>query len=77
MYVGQSAKTGVPADLLVSIDGGATFEAEPVRRQERMPNGQMKTVVVPAEKYTNIRWKVKQPISSLGKQLYSYRVKVK
>jgi len=77
MYVGQSAKTGVPADLLVSIDGGATFEAEPVRRQERMPNGQMKTVIVPAEKYTNLRWNVKQPISGLGKQLYSYRVKVK
>jgi uncharacterized repeat protein (TIGR01451 family) len=76
-YIGRSAKAGVDADLLVSIDGGASFESEPVHRQKRMANGKMQTVVIPAEKYTNIRWKVKQPIQGYGKQLYSYRVKVK
>ncbi|MGB1309680.1 MAG: hypothetical protein ACPG47_00645 [Leucothrix sp.] len=76
-YIGRSAKAGVAADLLVSIDGGANFESEPVRRQKRMANGKMETVVIPAEQYTNIRWKVKQPIQGFGKQLYSYRVKVK
>ena len=76
-YVAGSAKTQVPHSLLVSIDGGATFESEPVRRSKRQANGEMKTYIVPPEKYTNIRWKVAQPISSLGKQLYSYRVKVK
>jgi len=76
-YVGHSAKAGVPSELLVSIDGGATFEREPVRRQQKMPNGVMKTVIIPAEKYTNLRWKVKQPIAALGRQLYTYRVKVK
>ena len=77
MYVGRSARAGVDADLLVSIDGGASFESEPVTRQKRMANGKIETVVIPAEKYTNIRWKVKQPIQGFGKQLYSYRVKVK
>lgn len=75
-YIGRSAKTGVAAELMVSIDGGATFEREPVRRQQKMANGQLKTVIIPPEKYTNVRWNVKQPISSLGRQLYSYRVKV-
>ena len=77
MYIGSSAKAGVDADLVVSIDGGASFESEPVRRQKRMADGKMATVIIPAEKYTNIRWKVKQPIPGFGKQLYSYRVKVK
>ena len=76
-YIGKSAKTAISSDLLVSIDGGATFEREPVRRQEKMANGQMKTVIIPAEKYTNLRWKVKQPIAALGRQLYTYRVAVK
>ncbi|PID46107.1 MAG: hypothetical protein CSB47_05985 [Proteobacteria bacterium] len=76
-YVPDSAKTGVASELLVSIDGGATFEREPVRRQQKMANGQLKTVIIPPEKYTNLRWKVKQPIAALGRQLYSYRVKVK
>ena len=77
MYIGRSAKAGVDADLVVSIDGGASFESEPVRRQQLGPDGKMQTVIIPAEKYTNIRWKVKQPIQGFGKQLYSYRVKVK
>lgn len=76
-YVGRSAKAGVASELLVSIDGGATFEREPVRRQQKMPNGQVKTIIIPAEKYTNLRWKVKQPIAPLGRQLYTYRVSVK
>lgn len=76
-YVANSASTAIASDLLVSIDGGATFEREPVRRQMKMPNGQMKTVIIPAEKYTNVRWNVKQPIQPNGNQLYAYRVKVK
>lgn len=76
-YIANSAKTGIQSELLVSIDGGATFESEPVRRQQKMPNGQMATVIIPPERYTNVRWKVKQPIAALGRQLYSYRVKVK
>jgi len=76
-YIGRSARTRTPSELMVSIDGGRTFEREPVRRKERLADGSTRTVVIPAERYTNIRWNVKQPIAGLGRQAYTYRVKVK
>lgn len=75
-YLANTAATKVTAQRLVSIDGGQTFEEEPVKRQQKMADGKMKTVIIPAEKYTHIRWKANDSLDSQGHQQYSYRVKV-
>jgi len=61
---------------LVSIDGGKTFEKEPVTRQKKMADGTVKKVVIAADKYTHIRWKASDALVSKGQQQYTYRVKV-
>jgi uncharacterized repeat protein (TIGR01451 family) len=75
-YLANTAKTKVNSARLVSIDGGKTFEKEPVKRQQKMANGKVKTVVIPASKYTHIRWTANSPLNASGKQVYTYRVKV-
>ena len=75
-YLANTAVTKVTAQRLVSIDGGKTFEKEPVKRQKRMPDGSLKTVIIPANKYTHIRWKANDALVSKGQQQYTYRVKV-
>ena len=75
-YIANSSNTRIQSKLLVSIDAGKSFEQEPVTRQKKMPNGKMKTVVIPAEKYTHVRWK---PVKGLGageQQRYHFRVQV-
>lgn len=75
-YLANTATTGVSAKRLVSIDGGKTFEAEPVKRQQKMADGTIKTVVISAAKYTHIRWKAGDALLSKDQQHYTYRVKV-
>ena len=75
-YLANTASTQVSAMRLVSIDGGKTFEKEPVKRQQKMADGTLKTVVIPATKYTHIRWKASDTLVSKGQQQYTYRVKV-
>ena len=77
-YLPATAATDVSASFLVSIDGGETFEREPVIRTVTQSNGEVVEVVVPAEQYTHVQWKAESPIgSSGGKQFYRYRVRVK
>lgn len=75
-YLANTAATQVAAERMVSIDGGKTFEKEPVKRQQKMADGSVKTVVIPASKYTHIRWKANDTLVSKGQQQYTYRVKV-
>jgi uncharacterized repeat protein (TIGR01451 family) len=75
-YLANTATTGVSAMRLVSIDGGKTFEKEPVKREKKMADGRVKTVVISASKYTHIRWKASDTLVSKGQQQYTYRVKV-
>ncbi len=75
-YLAKSSQTQVKSEVLVSIDGGKTYEREPVKRMQVMADGSKKMVVIPAEKYTHIRWKTKSALQPGGKQLFSYRVKV-
>ncbi|CAA6824148.1 MAG: Unknown protein [uncultured Thiotrichaceae bacterium] len=76
-YLGKTASTQIPSNFLVSIDGGKTYEKTPVTRQVKNNAGKMETVVVAAEKYTHLRWRVSNSLKAGGKQLYTYRVKVK
>lgn len=76
-YQANSAKTAVQANLLVSIDGGKTFEAEPVKRKVRNAKGQEEVKIIPPSEYTHLRWKSNEKLASKASQLFAYRVKVK
>jgi len=75
-YVGRSAHTKSKAAMKVSIDGGKTFEDEPVKRKKTLQDGSVKMVVVPTNQYTHIRWEAKDALASGNKHVYHYRVKV-
>ena len=75
-YVGQSAYTKIKSNLQVSIDGGKTFEKEPVKREKTMPNGSVETVIIPTSQYTHIRWTANDALTSGSQHVYNYRVKV-
>ncbi len=76
-FIGDSHSADVPALFEVSIDGGESFEAEPVVRVETQSDGTQKEVVVPPEQYTHVRWVASEELASEGgKHSYSYRVSV-
>lgn len=75
-YVKRSAQTKIKSTLQVSIDGGKTFEKEPVKRKKTMADGSVKTVIIPAKQYTHVRWQANKALKSGGKHVYNYRVKV-
>jgi len=75
-FIGDSAITKVSHDFLVSIDYGKTWEKEPVKRVEKLKNGKEKTIIIPPEKYTNVRWLSNDPIKPNSIQTYIYRVKI-
>jgi len=61
----------------VSIDGGETFESEPVTRIESQADGSQKEVIIPPALYTHIRWAVEDALEGEGgEQNYAYRVVV-
>jgi uncharacterized repeat protein (TIGR01451 family) len=74
-FIGNSAKTDISHDFVVSIDHGKTWEKEPVKRVKKMSNGKQKTVVIPPEQYTNVKWLSNDPIKPKSIQQYIYRVK--
>lgn len=78
VYLSDSANAKQVASLRVSIDGGETFEPEPVKRTVVKANGEVVEQIVPPEEYTHIQWVPKGSIEADGgQQFYSYRVRVK
>lgn len=76
-FIPDSHQSDVPAAFEVSIDGGESFEVEPVVRIETQSDGSQKEVVVPPEQYTHIRWLAEEELESNGgKHEYTYRVTV-
>ena len=75
-FLAKSMKTRVKSQRVVSINGGKTFEKEPVTRLKVMKDGSKKVVTIPAEQYTHVRWKTKSALKSGSQQVFSYRVKV-
>jgi len=76
-FIGDSHDADVAAQFEVSIDGGESFEVEPVVRLETQADGSQKEVVVPPEQYTHVRWVASEELESKGgKHSYSYRVSV-
>ncbi len=75
-YIGKTAATKVKHDFVVSIDGGAKWEPEPVKRLRKQPDGTMKEVIVPPSEYTHVRWLAQEPIEKGKVQEYRYRVRI-
>lgn len=76
-FIGDSHSADVNALFEVSIDGGDSFEAEPVKRFETQADGSQIEVIVPPEQYTHVRWVASEELASQGgKHSYSYRVSV-
>lgn len=75
-FVPGTNNTKVNSEFVVSIDGGKTFEQEPVKRIV-MKDGKEVEVIIPPEKYTSIRWMPNTPINAKEKQIFTYRIEVK
>ena len=76
-FVSDSHQADVPASFEVSIDGGESFELEPVTRIETQADGSQKEVVIPPSQYTHVRWLAKEELTSNGGQhSFAYRVTV-
>lgn len=72
-YVDGSAKSTVRTQLKFSHDGGASWQAAPVKR--KAADGK-RDEVVPASAYTNVQWTAQEPLQQGASQKYSYRVRV-
>jgi len=75
-YVGDSAATMVASELVVSIDGGTTWEAEPVIRTRTNADGSTEEYTVPPAEYTHVRWQSGQQLAAGATQEFRYRVVV-
>lgn len=76
-FVPDSHQSDVAAAFEVSIDGGESFELEPVLRIETQADGTQQEVVVPPEQYTHVRWLATEELPSNGGQhQFIYRVTV-
>jgi hypothetical protein len=76
-YIGKSAFTQAKANLQVSIDGGKTFETEPVKRMVTDANGKKVQKIIPPSVYTHLRWTMKEPLKAGEVQNFAYRSTVK
>jgi len=65
-FIGDSHRSDVPAAFEVSIDGGESFEAEPVRRIETREDGTQQEVVITPDQYTHVRWLADEALHSNG-----------
>jgi uncharacterized repeat protein (TIGR01451 family) len=75
-YLGGSASTEVPHEFQVTIDGGETWQPEPVTRQVTGPDGTVREEVVPPREYDELRWRAQAPLEPDQVQVYVYRVSV-
>ncbi|ASJ76602.1 DUF11 domain-containing protein [Granulosicoccus antarcticus] len=76
-FVSDSANSNADSLFEVSIDGGRTFEKEPVMRIETQADGSQKEVVIPPAQYTHVRWAVEESLDAEGgTHEYGYRVVV-
>ncbi len=76
VYLGNTNATQINAQFVVSIDGGNTFESEPVKRTIEK-DGEKVEVIIPPEKYTAVRWIPSEPINANEEQVFTYRIQVK
>lgn len=74
-YLEASAHADVQARLVVSVDDGVEFAAEPLADDSRNESRQ-EQAVIPADTYTHLRWLPDTDIQPGQVQTFSYRVQV-
>lgn len=72
-YLGSTAATQADSSFTVSIDGGKTFENEPVKRMVENEQGKKVEKVIPPSEYTHVRWTLNQPLKAGETQSFRYR----
>ena len=75
-YIGNSGFTKASSNFLVSIDGGNTFEPEPVKRMVTDKNGKDVEIIISPEKYTAVKWVLISSINPQEEKVFTYRIKV-
>lgn len=74
-YVIGSARGG-GMHLLFSIDGGRTFEPQPVRYEVRTTAGEMREVAAEPRMYTHVKWSIVDPLPPGGRVEAAFQVRV-
>lgn len=72
-YMDATASTKADSNFTVSIDGGKTFESEPVKRMVENEQGKKVEKIIPPSEYTHVRWTLKQPLQAGETQSFRYR----
>ena len=75
-FVAGSAVSEGGSTVTYSIDGGQTFETQPVI-EERQADGTTKLVPAPVSMYTQVRYEWTDDLAAGGKLSASYKVRVK
>jgi uncharacterized repeat protein (TIGR01451 family) len=76
VYVPGSAE-GVDTRVTCSVDGGRSYQEPPVMVAVRAPDGTEKSMPVSADRYTHIKWVVKQPVAPGASGQVSMKVAVR
>ncbi|MDH5501071.1 MAG: hypothetical protein OEY72_08225 [Gammaproteobacteria bacterium] len=76
-YVDGSGAGGVQHRQTVSVDGGASFESEPVKRVVQKPNGVREEIILPPSDYTHLQWLLQSPVAGGERIVFRYRVQVR
>jgi uncharacterized repeat protein (TIGR01451 family) len=76
LYIGGSAATPVGHVFQASIDGGSSWQSEPLVRRVTLPDGSQKEQIIPPSEYTHVRWQSADRMAADGSQEYRYRVSV-
>jgi uncharacterized repeat protein (TIGR01451 family) len=76
VYVLASAE-GADAQVTCSVDGGRSFQAPPVMARVKAPDGTEKSMPVPAERYTHVKWVVTKPVAPGASGQVSMKVTVR
>ena len=75
-YVDQTAACDAQAELTASIDNGGTYRTPPLTVQVTLADGTVVEQVVPAERYTHLRYTI-AAVEPGGTAVFRYRVTVK
>lgn len=73
IFVGSTQKSSVKSDFTVSIDGGETFEQEPVKRTV-VKDGKPEEIVIPPSEYNTLAWGVSEALEPQSAMTMRYRV---
>jgi uncharacterized repeat protein (TIGR01451 family) len=75
-YVLASAE-GADTQVTCSVDGGRSYQEPPVMARVKAPDGTEKSMPVPADRYTHIKWVVKNPVPPGASGQVSMKVTVR